>query len=162
MGVLDDAIKEHLELKRRHGVSEEELQRQEEEALGPARREAARQHEEAEPTPGQTATAEAEEPGAHAAGEEAALFDMEEETAYVSGGEEAEPTQAAADSAGLHEPPAAEATPVEPPPVEPPPDEPPPDEPHRFDAVEDEEDFEDEGRGQRELDEDELLESEDE
>ena len=38
MGVLDDAIKEHLELKRKHGVPEEELQRQEEEALGPARR----------------------------------------------------------------------------------------------------------------------------
>jgi hypothetical protein len=157
MGVLDDAIREHLELKRKHGVSEEELQRQEEEALGPARREAARQHEEAEPTPGQTATAEAEEPGAHPAGEEAALFDMEEESADVLSGEEAEPTHAAADSAALHEPPTAEATPVEPPPVEPPPDE-----PHRLDAVEDEEDFEEEGRGKRELDEDELLESEDE
>jgi hypothetical protein len=41
MGVLDDAIREHLELKRQHGVSEEELRRQEEEALGPARREVA-------------------------------------------------------------------------------------------------------------------------
>src|SRR3954454_9051996 len=41
MGVLDDAIREHLELKRRHGVAEEELRRQEEEALGPARREVA-------------------------------------------------------------------------------------------------------------------------
>jgi hypothetical protein len=39
MGVLDDAIREHLELKRRHGVAEEEIRRQEEEALGPARRE---------------------------------------------------------------------------------------------------------------------------
>jgi hypothetical protein len=36
MGILDDAIREHLELKRRHGVTEDELQRQEEEALGPA------------------------------------------------------------------------------------------------------------------------------
>ena len=41
MGVLDDAIREHLDLKRRHGVAEEELLRQEEEALGPARREVA-------------------------------------------------------------------------------------------------------------------------
>jgi hypothetical protein len=41
MGVLDDAIREHLELKRRHGAGEDELRRQEEEALGPARREVA-------------------------------------------------------------------------------------------------------------------------
>ena len=39
MGVLEDAIREHLELKRRHGASDEELVRKEEEALGPARRE---------------------------------------------------------------------------------------------------------------------------
>src|SRR5829696_5974330 len=38
MGLLDDAIREHLDLKRKHGAPEEELQRQEEEALGPARR----------------------------------------------------------------------------------------------------------------------------
>jgi hypothetical protein len=41
MGVLDDAIREHFELKRKHGAPEEELQRQEEEALGPVRREVA-------------------------------------------------------------------------------------------------------------------------
>jgi hypothetical protein len=41
MGLLDDAIREHLDLKRKHGVSEDELQRQEEEALGPARRDVA-------------------------------------------------------------------------------------------------------------------------
>ena len=53
MGILDDAIREHLELKRQHGVPEEELQRQEEEALGPARRDVAQQHEEASrPRPG--------------------------------------------------------------------------------------------------------------
>jgi len=38
MGVLDDAIREHLELKRRHGASDEEIQKEEAEALGPARR----------------------------------------------------------------------------------------------------------------------------
>jgi hypothetical protein len=39
MGALDDAIREHLELKRQHGASEEEIQQAEAEALGPARRE---------------------------------------------------------------------------------------------------------------------------
>lgn len=38
MGLLDDAIKQHLELKRKHGAAEEEVKRQEAEALGPARR----------------------------------------------------------------------------------------------------------------------------
>jgi hypothetical protein len=37
MGLLDDAIREHLELKRRRGASPDELERQEKEALGPAR-----------------------------------------------------------------------------------------------------------------------------
>ena len=39
MGLLDDAIREHLELKRRHGASDEEIAQEEAEALGPARRE---------------------------------------------------------------------------------------------------------------------------
>ena len=38
MGLLDDAIREHLELKRRHGAPDDEIQRAEQEALGPARR----------------------------------------------------------------------------------------------------------------------------
>ena len=38
MGLLDDAIREHLELKRRHGADPGEVQRQEQEALGAARR----------------------------------------------------------------------------------------------------------------------------
>ncbi len=38
MGLLDDAIREHLELKRRHGADPSEVARQEQEALGPARR----------------------------------------------------------------------------------------------------------------------------
>jgi hypothetical protein len=41
MGLLDDAIKEHLELKRRHGADPTEVARLEHEALGPARREPA-------------------------------------------------------------------------------------------------------------------------
>jgi hypothetical protein len=39
MGLLDDAIRDHLELKRRHGADPSEVARQEHEALGPARRE---------------------------------------------------------------------------------------------------------------------------
>ncbi len=38
MGLLDDAIREHLELKRRRGADPSEVARQEHEALGPARR----------------------------------------------------------------------------------------------------------------------------
>jgi hypothetical protein len=40
VGVLDDAIRQHLELKRQHGASEDEVRGQEAEALGPPRREA--------------------------------------------------------------------------------------------------------------------------
>jgi len=39
MGVLEDAIREHIELRRRHGAAEGELRDQEAEALGPVRRE---------------------------------------------------------------------------------------------------------------------------
>jgi hypothetical protein len=38
MGLLDDAIREHLELKRRHGADPDEVARQEREALGPGQR----------------------------------------------------------------------------------------------------------------------------
>jgi hypothetical protein len=58
MGVLDDAIREHLDLKRKHGVSEEEVQRQEVEALGPARREVSRDQD--EPAEGDAAAVAAE------------------------------------------------------------------------------------------------------
>jgi hypothetical protein len=35
MGLLDDAIREHLELKRKHGANPDDVERQEKEALGP-------------------------------------------------------------------------------------------------------------------------------
>src|SRR5690349_17859004 len=38
MGLLDDAIREHLELKRRRGADSNEIARQEQEAFGPPRR----------------------------------------------------------------------------------------------------------------------------
>jgi hypothetical protein len=40
MGLLDEAIREHLELKRRRGADPGDIARQEREALGPARRQA--------------------------------------------------------------------------------------------------------------------------
>jgi hypothetical protein len=41
MGILDDAIREHLELKRSHGASDDEIRRKEAEAFGAQRQEAA-------------------------------------------------------------------------------------------------------------------------
>ena len=38
MGILDDAIKEHLDLKRRHGAAEDELKKLEDDAFGAAER----------------------------------------------------------------------------------------------------------------------------
>jgi hypothetical protein len=118
MGILDDAIREHLELKRQHGVPEEEVQRQEEEALGPARRDVAQQPEETELAPGQpvgdeagdaaaTAVAEPEPPAAE---QDTELFDMERDVAEA-------PAEAPAEPAA----PAADAEPVTPVPEPPPP-----------------------------------------
>jgi hypothetical protein len=50
VGVLDDAIREHLDLKRRRGADAAEVERQAAEALGPARREPA-----LEPAPAEVA-----------------------------------------------------------------------------------------------------------
>jgi outer membrane biosynthesis protein TonB len=70
MGVLDDAIREHLELKRRHGASDDEVAKEEAEALGPARRdfpaqpaaEGEAQRAEAEGAEAQAAEAQGAEP----------------------------------------------------------------------------------------------------
>jgi len=57
MGLLDDAIREHLDLMRRHGANEAEVARQEAEALGPVLREEGEAEEGGSAAP---ATAEAE------------------------------------------------------------------------------------------------------
>jgi hypothetical protein len=99
MGILDDAIREHLELKRKHGVPEDEVERQEEEALGPARRDVAQQPEDAEI---------AADPG-----DDASLFDGEHGDAP-----EAEEPAVADDETAIAEAPAADHAPVvEEPPV---------------------------------------------
>jgi hypothetical protein len=72
MGLLDDAIREHLDLKRRRGADPAEVARLEHEALGPVRREpapaerAAAEHPEAAPEPAESAPAEVAEPHADA------------------------------------------------------------------------------------------------
>ena len=59
MGLLDDAIREHLELKRQHGADPDEVSRQEQEALGAARRaEFARTAEDADQAPAEPAAHE--------------------------------------------------------------------------------------------------------
>ncbi len=52
MGLLDDAIREHLDLKRRHGANESEVARQEAEALGPVVREEGEVEESGSAPPG--------------------------------------------------------------------------------------------------------------
>ena len=51
MGLLDDAIREHLDLKRRRGADPAEVERAEREALGPVRR-GPEEPEQFEPAPG--------------------------------------------------------------------------------------------------------------
>ena len=101
MGLLDDAIREHLELKRKHGAPDEELSRQETEALGPARRDFA--------TP---------EPGAEG---EAAPLPADDASGEYEPAAPAEPPSWL-DEDDVAPAPAAAAEPAEPPaPAEPPP-----------------------------------------
>jgi hypothetical protein len=103
MGLLDEAIREHLELKRRHGADPAELANQEHEALGPAVREAAEvgvaeaepeleeaelaeavpealppEPEGAETAPAQTGAPEPPPAGAEPSGQETAVFDVDD------------------------------------------------------------------------------------
>ena len=65
MGLLDDAIREHLELKRKHGADPEDVARQEQEALGPGmRNEFAQPDEPAPPLNEDAAPPEPEQPPA--------------------------------------------------------------------------------------------------
>ena len=87
MGLLDDAIREHLDLKRRHGADPAEVERAEREALGPVRR-----------TPTQPGEAEAEF---------AAANDHEDDYAAA---EHFAPAAELVDDADWHDPFAEEAT----------------------------------------------------
>jgi hypothetical protein len=65
MGLLDDAIREHLELKRRHGADPNDVERQEQEVLGAARKREFEPEAEAEAAP--AAPFDADEPEEFAA-----------------------------------------------------------------------------------------------
>jgi len=85
MGLLDDAIRDHLDLKRRRGADPGEVERAEREALGPVRR---------NPTPAELAEAEAAEAGEGApaydqAGDEDWAHDSLQEPAADGGAEPA-------------------------------------------------------------------------
>ncbi len=173
MGILDDAIREHLELKRKHGVPEEEVERQEEEALGPARREVAQQHEDADIAASEAAPAVATEEGAPSA-DEAALFDGEQPRPAAEEEHEPAPAEPSLEHEPAHAEPLTEAPPLEEPEPEPAPEpaepavadhtgmEPPPayapvlgdTEPHGFPAVEDDEEPEPEPDEDEDEDED--------
>ena len=114
MGVLDDAIREHLALKRRHGAGEDELRRQEEEALGPARREVA--PADSDDGDGTGAQAPDEVEAAHA-GEPELSEPIPDEAAHsdVQAGEETELHELPAEDEWHEEPaPAAEQPPPAP------------------------------------------------
>src|SRR4051812_49533756 len=64
MGLLDDAIREHLELKRKHGADPEDVARQEQEALGPGQRNEFAQPEGAVALPAEPEAPEAPEAAA--------------------------------------------------------------------------------------------------
>src|SRR5881394_871118 len=77
MGILDDAIKEHLELKRQHGAADDELKQLEDEAFGAAER------------PGDEESAP--DPLAEAPTEFMSQPDLEPETAIEAAPEQAAP-----------------------------------------------------------------------
>jgi hypothetical protein len=64
MGLLDDAIREHLELKRQHGGDPSEIERQEREAFGPGGRQAAPVEDAPAPADDAVAAPEAAAPAA--------------------------------------------------------------------------------------------------
>jgi hypothetical protein len=78
MGSLDDAIREHLELKRQHGASDDEVKRQEEEAFGRGRRPAPEEAPAAEqPVPDDLPAAEPHSNGQPAEAAEPSVLEPE-------------------------------------------------------------------------------------
>ena len=101
MGILDDAIRQHLELKRQHGAEATDLDRLEQEAFGPVAR------------PGDPEFETGEQPASAPAGEEQPSGELEESPAWLT---DEEPTTVAPQvSAATAEPeaPAAEPESVE-------------------------------------------------
>jgi hypothetical protein len=104
MGLLDDAIREHLDLKRRRGADPTEIARLEQEALGPVRREPEppaheEAHPEAEPVHhGAVAEEPAHEQPQEAPVQEDTLFDESERPPADEVQPELEPAKAQGDA----------------------------------------------------------------
>jgi len=122
MGILDDAIREHLELKRRQGAAEEEIARLESEAFGRATRPG--DEEELPPpledsaAPAEASPAEREEPAAQTPTDAPRFVDPEAEGLFDAEAEEnpAEENPAEEEPAARAE--QASAEPAEPPAAE--------------------------------------------
>jgi hypothetical protein len=104
MGLLDDAIREHLELKRRRGADPDEIARQEDEALGdPRSGEFARPEGEPEPAaavpapPEEDLPPEPPEPAAHEPAEPPEAPWLEDESAAGDQTAEYEPAETEAE-----------------------------------------------------------------
>jgi hypothetical protein len=110
MGIFDDAIRQHLDLKRRQGADEDELQQLEDEAFGPP----ARPGEPDFPETGESA-ATGDEPAAPATGESASATAEEPIAPVVEPSDEAAPHGDAllADPDAKPEAPPADEGPVE-------------------------------------------------
>lgn len=124
MGIFDDAIRQHLELKRQRGATESELKQLEDEAFGPP----VRPGDAGLPddSPEQSANGVAPDP----AEELTTVYDETADSGQEPDQLEMEPGLAEVEPA---EPPPDEPEPAEPPPDEPEPAEPPPDEPEAED-----------------------------
>jgi hypothetical protein len=121
MGILDDAIKEHLDLKRRHGADDSEVKRLEDEAFGPATRPGEPDFPESEEQPVLAADvlsgespADGEASGAETGAEDATTVLDSDEAPVESPPEEAADTGAFYDqSVGEEEPAGHEEPPAE-------------------------------------------------
>jgi hypothetical protein len=124
MGILDEAIREHLDLKRRQGAADDELKRLEDEAFGPPTRPG-------DPDfPDRESEEEPQGDGSSTGAEIATAESQLDEGAQPV--EEAGPPEAAE---GEDTEPVGPTVPEEPPPVEPPPvEEPPPEQPPPVEA----------------------------
>jgi|SRR5579884_3621471 len=123
MGLLDDAIREHLELKRRRGADPNEIERLEQEALGPVRRGPRETYEGQLPDEPEPAYRDEDAVGAYAESDEPPFMDDGTELMEIDEVEEWEPQRRGPIQGGIPVEPdtAAPATPAPPLPGEGPP-----------------------------------------
>ena len=131
MGILDDAIREHLDLKRRHGAEEDEVQILEQEAFGPPSRPGEPDFPDRPPTGEEAVVEEAPTGAEDVAAPEAAAPEVEEAPPVVEDEAPVAEELAAPEPdlpAGFYDHQAGETSLVEEPTIEHPPPPPPEDE----------------------------------